>query len=98
MINKYPSQSIIENLTFRLDPLFAHIVHLAREHLRRRGSGVDAVRFDGYDDGSSVFQEMMGIETDDTCLIGLSDVSEDDVDHLDEHSVFLRVAGVLDNG
>ena len=40
----------------------------------------------------------MGVEADDTRLIGLSDVREDNVDHLDEHSVFLRVAGVLDNG
>lgn len=40
----------------------------------------------------------MGVEGDDTRLVGLGDVGEDDVDHLDEHSVFLRVSGVVDDG
>lgn len=40
----------------------------------------------------------MGVEGDNTCLIRLSDIGENDIDHLDEHSVLLRVSSVFDNG
>ena len=40
----------------------------------------------------------MGVEGDDTCLIRLSDIGKDDIDHLDEHSVLLWVTGVFYNG
>lgn len=40
----------------------------------------------------------MGVEADDSGLVGLSDVGEDDVDHLNQHSVFLGVTGVFDDG
>ena len=43
------------------------------------------------------FQEVVSIESDDSSLIGLRDVSKDDVDHADEHSVLVRVTGVLDD-
>lgn len=38
------------------------------------------------------------IETDNTGLIGLSNIGEDAVDHADQHAVLERVTGVLDNG
>ena len=40
----------------------------------------------------------MGVEGNDTCLIRLSDIGKDDIDHLDEHSVLLWVTGVFYNG
>ena len=40
----------------------------------------------------------MGVETDDTGLIGLGNVGEDAVDHADEHAVLERVTGVLNDG
>lgn len=40
----------------------------------------------------------MGVETDDTGLIGLSNVGENAVDHAHEHAVLERVTGVLNDG
>jgi len=43
------------------------------------------------------FQKVVGVESDNSSLIGLRDIGEDDVDHADEHSVLVRVTGVLDD-
>jgi hypothetical protein len=40
----------------------------------------------------------MGIEADDTGLIGLGNVGEDAVNHRHEHAVLQGVTGVLDDG
>ena len=40
----------------------------------------------------------MGVETDDTGLIGLGNIGEDAVDHADEHAVLEGVTGILDDG
>ena len=47
---------------------------------------------------SSIFNEHCGVQTEDTSLVRLSDISEDDVNHWDEHSVLLRVSCILDDG
>jgi len=63
------------------------------------GSGrVDAVGLDGDHKVSTVLQKVLGVEGDDTGLVGLGDVSENGVDHTDDHSVFVGVTGVLDDG
>jgi hypothetical protein len=41
---------------------------------------------------------VVGVESNDTGLIGLGDIGKDDVDHLDEHAVFLGVTGVFYDG
>jgi len=40
----------------------------------------------------------VGVETDDTGLVGLGNIGEDAVDHADEHAVLERVTGILNNG
>ena len=42
-------------------------------------------------------QEVVRVESDNSSLIGLRDIGEDDVDHADEHSVLMRVTRVLDD-
>lgn len=84
--------------TLRLDTLLPHIVNLTSKHLGRRGSRVDTVGLDGDDNGTAILEEVVRVEGNDTCLVGLGDVGKDDVDHLDEHSVFLRVSGVVNDG
>ena len=59
---------------------------------------VDATGLDGNDEVASVLNEHSGIQTEDTGLIGLGDVSEDHINHGYEHSVLLGVSGVLNNG
>lgn len=85
-------------LFLRLDTLLPHIVNLTSKHLGRRGGRVDTVGLDGDDNGTAILEEVVRVEGNDTCLVGLGDVGKDDVDHLDEHSVFLRVSGVVNDG
>lgn len=50
----------------------------------------DIIRESGHD--------RLTIETDNTGLIWLSNISEDAVDHADQHSVLERVTSVLNDG
>lgn len=84
-------------LLLGLDALFPKLDNLAREDLLRRRCAVDTVRLDGDHDTAANLQELMRIETDDTCLIWLCNVGEDAVDHADEHAVLERVPGVFDD-
>lgn len=40
----------------------------------------------------------MRVEGDDTGLIGLRNISEDDINHGDEHAVLVWVTGILNDG
>lgn len=46
---------------------------------------------------SSILNEHRGVQTQDSGLIWLGNVSEDNVDHRHEHSILLWVTGILDN-
>ena len=59
--------------------------------------GVDARSLDGNDEMASVLHEVGGVETEDSSLIWLGDISEDNVNHWHEHSVFLWMSSVLNN-
>lgn len=45
-----------------------------------------------------VLEEILRVESDNTGLIRLSNISEDDINHTDKHSIFLRVTSILNNG
>lgn len=46
---------------------------------------------------SSVLEEVVSVQSDDTSLIRLGDIGEDDVDHGEEHSVLVGVTGILND-
>lgn len=46
---------------------------------------------------TTLLQEHVCVETNDTGLIGLGDVGKDDIDHADEHPVLHGVTSVLNN-
>jgi len=52
---------------------------------------------DGDHEFAVVFQELCSVESEDSCLIGLSDISEDDVDHTNNHSVTKWVTSVFND-
>jgi len=62
------------------------------------GRRVDAVGLDTDQHAAVDLEEQVGVQADDSGLVGLGDVGEDDVDHADQHAVSERVAGVLDDG
>ena len=47
---------------------------------------------------TSVLDKHGGIQTEDTGLIGMRNIGEDNVYHGNDHSVFLGVTGVLNDG
>lgn len=46
---------------------------------------------------SSVLEEVVSVQSDDTSLIGLGNIGKDDVDHGEEHSVLVWVTGILND-
>ena len=60
-----------------------------------RDGGVNAVGLDGDDEVTAGFEEVLGVDGDDTSLIRLGDVSKDHIDHANQHAVFQRVSGVF---
>jgi len=44
-----------------------------------------------------VLQEVVGVDSDDTGLIGLGDISKDNIDHADQHAVLVGMTGILDD-
>lgn len=82
----------------RLDHFLLQLLDLFGEHGLGRGGRVDTRGLDGDDDVTVVLQEVVGVQADDTGLIRLGDIGEDDVDHGDEHSVFRGMTGVFDDG
>ena len=82
----------------RLYPLLSQLRHFSSEHGLGRSCAIDTVCLDTDDDAAADFQEQVGVEADDTRLIGLRDVCENDVDHGHQHAVFERMAGVFNDG
>lgn len=81
-----------------LDLLVSHLLHFTCEYHFRLGRAVDTAGLDGDDHTTTGLEEHVGVQSDDTGLVGLGNIGEDDVDHGDEHAVAQRVSGVLDNG
>lgn len=85
-------------LLLGLDALLAHVVDLRREDLGGGGGRVDTVGLDGDDDCSLLLQEVVCVKSNDTGLVRLGNVGEDDIDHLEEHAVLLGVTSVINDG
>ncbi len=80
-----------------LQSLVTHLLDLTGEDGLWGSGGVDTVGLDGDKDTTSNLQEQVGVKTDNTGLIWLSNIGEDNIDHRDEHSVAEWVACILDD-
>lgn len=81
-----------------LNPLLTHLLDLAGKDDLGSSSAVDTVGLDRHHDTTAVLEEVVGVDTDNPGLVRLGNVGEDTVDHVDEHPVFQRVTGILDDG
>lgn len=84
-------------LLLGLDLLFTHLVDLIGEDNLGLGRTVNTVGLDGDDHTSLVLQEEVGVVTDDTGLIGLGNIGEDDIHHGHKHTVAERKSGVIND-
>jgi len=85
-------------LELRLDGLSAHLLDLVGEDLSSGSGRVDTVGLDGDKDTTADLEEPVGVHGNNTGLIGLGNIGEDDVDHGDDHAVTGRLTSVLNNG
>ncbi|GAU94925.1 hypothetical protein RvY_06623 [Ramazzottius varieornatus] len=85
------------NLFQRFDFLRLELLDFFGEDCFRLCRTVDAVGFDGNDDVTAILQVVMGIESDDTGLIRLCHIGEDDIDHVDNHPILLGMSGIFDD-
>ena len=85
-------------LLLRLDAHVPQLSDLLSEDGLRCGGRVDTVGLDGDDNTTANLQEVAGVHTNDTGLVGLGNVGEDAVDHANKHAVLKGVTGILDDG
>lgn len=76
----------------------AHLLDLVGEDFGSGSRAVDTVGLDGDEDTATNLEEPVGVHGDDTGLVGLSNIGEDDVDHRDNHAVTSGLTGILNNG
>lgn len=93
-----PLKRLQGQLLLRLNPLTPQLVDLHRKHLRRRLRAIDTVRLDTDKNTTTLLQEQMRVQSQDSRLIGLRHVGKHAVDHADEHAILERMARILDNG
>lgn len=91
-------EGLQSKLLLGLDLLLTHLLDFAGEHNLGGGCGVDTAGLDGDEDTTTLLEEHVGVETDDTGLVRLGNVGEDHVNHGDKHAVAERVTGILNNG
>merc|ERR1719321_1457299 len=84
-------------LFLRLALLFLELIDLGREHNFWRSGGINAISLDRHDETSTVLEEHVGVESDDTSLVRLGDIGKDHINHTDEHAVSVRLTSILDD-
>lgn len=70
---------------------------LRGEHENREKEEEEQTHLNGNDEVASVLEEVLGIDADNTGLVGLGNIGEDGVNHGHEHAVLERVSGILNN-
>ena len=84
-------------LLLRLKSFFSKFLYFSFEDDSGCVGTVDTASFNGDEEMSTVLEEMLAVHTHNSSLIGLGNISEDDIDHTDEESVFKRLSGVSDD-
>lgn len=81
----------------RLKLLLLKLFYLRGEHDLGRQGGVNTRCLDTYYEVAAVLHKLGGVQSQDTSLIGLCNIRENDIDHGHEHTVLLGVTGVLND-
>lgn len=78
--------------------VLTELLDFAGKHLLRGRCAVNAGRLDGDEKTTTLLQEQLGVDTDNSGLIGLGNIGEDDIDHRQKHAVGHGLPGVLNDG
>lgn len=85
-------------LLLGLDLLVTHLLDLTGENDVGRGCAVDTAGLDGDGDTTLLLQEHVSVQANDTGLVGLGNVGEDNINHGHEHAVAKRVTSIINDG
>lgn len=77
--------------------LLTESIDLLSEYLLRRDSRVNTACLNRDDKRAAVLDEHGGVESQDSCLVRLGNICENDVHHRHEHAILLRMSCVLDD-
>jgi len=83
---------------YRAEVLLLQSLNFVLVNDLRGESRVDTGSLDSNDEMSTVLHEHVSVVSQDSSLIGLGDIGEDNVDHRYKHSVFLGVSSVFHDG
>lgn len=78
--------------------LLSQCINLLCEHCFWRFCRVNAGSLDTYDKLTSILNELGSIQTQNSSLIGLSNICKDDINHRHQHSILLWMSGIFDDG
>lgn len=78
-------------------PLLSHLCDFSGENNLCLGRTIDTVGLDTDNDTTTSLQEKMGIQSDNSGLIRLSNIGEDYIDHPDQHPVSKRMSSIFNN-
>ena len=81
-----------------LDAFFLEFLDFTGKDCSSINGRIDTIGLDGNDNVTTGLQEVVSIQGDNTGLIGLSNVSENDIDHSNEHAIFVGVTSVFNDG
>ena len=81
----------------RLEVLSLELANLPSEDRLRCRGRVNAARLNRDNRVAPSLQKVVGVQRDDTRLVGLRNVGKDDVDHANEHPVLEGVPGILND-
>ncbi|EEQ39623.1 hypothetical protein CLUG_03750 [Clavispora lusitaniae ATCC 42720] len=81
----------------RLNSLFSQLSHFSSENSFSINGRVNTVGLDGDDNSTLVLQEQVGVQGDNTSSVRLGHISENGVDHTDQHTVLLWVTSVVND-
>ena len=77
--------------------VFTELLDLTGKHLLGGSSAVNAASFNGDEKTATLLQEQLRVDTDDSGLVGLGNIGENDIDHREKHAVGHRLASVLND-
>lgn len=85
------------NLFERLKLAILELLNLPSKYFFRNSSRINTARLDRDDCVTAILEEKLSIPRDDSSLVGLRHICEDDVDHVDKDTILLWCPRVLHN-
>lgn len=85
-------------LFLRFNTFLLKFLDFTSENCSSIDSRIDTISLDRNDNVSTSLKEIVSVKSDNTSLIGLGNIGENDINHTDEHAIFMRMTSVFNDG